>query len=72
MDKEIARSLLPLVNDKEYLDKLIEYAEHRIALHHKNLEIAKTFEEVQKIQGSIRELKFFHTLRDEVTTRSKE
>lgn len=71
MDKDVARSLLPLVNDPKTLSILIEYSEYRISRLKDALSIAKTFEEVQKLQGAIRELSLFKTLRDEVQEKSK-
>lgn len=66
MDKEIARRLLPLVNDKELMDALVAYAEHRINYGKDACIIAGTLDEVRKWQGAHRELSRMVTLRDEV------
>jgi len=71
MDTKQAKSLAPLVNNKEALDSLIFYAELRIEDNRKYLETAKSFEQVKEYQGAIREMKRFITLRDEVVERAK-
>tara|TARA_R100000951_G_scaffold2935_1_gene4316 strand:+ start:1442 stop:1657 length:216 start_codon:yes stop_codon:yes gene_type:complete len=67
MDKQLYRALLMLVNDKKSMELLKEYAEAKIALHHKQLEAAKDHHDILRIQGAIAELRRFKTLRDEVT-----
>lgn len=66
MDKLDYRSLLPLVNDKDQMDRLIEYAGKRIAQHRDHLEKEKDRDRILETQGAIRELRRFATLRDEV------
>jgi hypothetical protein len=66
MDKLNYRSLLPLVNDKDQMDRLSEYALNRINQHRDHLEKEKDRDRVLEIQGAIRELRRFATLRDEV------
>lgn len=71
MDKLFYRSLLLLVNDKEKMDILQEYASARIAQFHQQLEGTKDHHRILEIQGSIAELRRFKTLRDEVIKGSK-
>ena len=66
MDKLHFRSLLPLVNDKDQMDRLSEYALKRINQHRDHLEKEKDRDRILEIQGAIRELRRFSTLRDEV------
>lgn len=66
MKKEIYRSLLPLVNDKEMMDRLKEYANSRITYFHHILELEKNPDRVSGIQGAIAELRRINTLREEV------
>ena len=66
MDKQLYRALLMLVNDKKSMELLVEYAEAKISLHHKQLESSKDHHDILRIQGAIAELRRFKTLRDEV------
>lgn len=66
MDKQLSRSLVPLVNDKEKYDSLKDYAKARIWQMHVLLETTKDHHRILEIQGSINELKRMDTLRDEV------
>ena len=66
MNKQFYRSLLPLVNEKDQMDRLHEYALQRIHQHRDNLEKEKDRDRIIEIQGAIRELRRFATLRDEV------
>tara|TARA_B100000963_G_scaffold119367_1_gene103974 strand:+ start:2751 stop:2966 length:216 start_codon:yes stop_codon:yes gene_type:complete len=66
MKKEIYRSLLPLVNEKDMMDRLKEYANSRITYFHHILELEKNPDRVLGIQGAIAELRRINTLREEV------
>lgn len=66
MNKETYRSLLPLVNDKDMMDKLQEYAKSRISYFHHILELQKEPNRILEIQGAIAELRRINTLREEV------
>ena len=66
MNKELYRSLLPLVNDKNHFEIIQEYAEARINLLRSLLETTKDHHRILEIQGAIVELRRFATLRDEV------
>jgi len=66
MDKSAYRSLLPLVNDTEQMDRLQAYAARRIEQHRNQLEMQKDHGRVLELQGAIAELRRFATLRDEV------
>jgi hypothetical protein len=71
MDKDLYRSLLPLVNDKTSMELLMQYAEARIPSLHNALEQAQNIEAVRALQGRISELRRFKTLREEVLEGSK-
>jgi len=66
MDQKQYRQLLPLVNDKDQMDRLNDYVTARIDQHRDNLEGQKDHHRILEIQGAISELKRFRTLRDEV------
>ena len=66
MDKQFFRSLLLLVNDKDQMERLDQYAQYRIEQHRDNLEKEKDRDRILEIQGAIKELRRFSTLRDEV------
>ena len=65
MNRDVARQLLLLVNDKEMMDRLMAYALARIEGLRGQLEISKDQDRIREIQGSIQELRRFATLRDE-------
>lgn len=65
MNKEFYRSLLPLVNDKDHFDILVEYAAQRIEVLRTLLETCKDPSRILEIQGSITELRRIATLRHE-------
>jgi hypothetical protein len=65
MGKEFYRSLLPLVNDKDHFDILVEYADQRIEVLRTLLETSKDPSRILEIQGSITELRRIATLRHE-------
>ena len=67
MDKELARSLLLLVNEPASREALNMYQNHRLQLLRTQLESTQTFEETARIQGQIKELRRLETLREEVT-----
>lgn len=66
MDRDTARYLLLLVNDKEHMDRLQAYAAHRIEQHRNNLEKQKDRDRILEAQGAIAELRRLASLRDEV------
>lgn len=66
MDKMQYRSLLPLVNEKDQMDRLNTYVGHRIKTMQEQLEKLQEVDQIRALQGAIRELRRFHTLRDEV------
>ena len=67
MDKAQYRKLLSLVNDRDQMDLLQEYAASRIEGCRDLLEKQKDPQRILEIQGAITELRRFKTLRDEVT-----
>lgn len=66
MDKDTSRALLPLVNDKETMERLQVYLDYRINKYRDLLEIQKDFDRITEMQGAMAELRRFKTLRDEV------
>jgi len=71
MDKKFCRSILLMVNQKDTYEMLQDYVEYRIATLREQLENAHDIDQMRQIQGSIRELKRFKTLRDEIVTGAK-
>jgi hypothetical protein len=67
MDKSFYRLLLPLVNNKEQMDLLHDYAAARIEGLRNLLEKQKDPQRILEVQGAITELRRFKTLREEVT-----
>ena len=65
MDRQLAQKLLKIVNNKELFEILNEYAEHRINVAKEYLTVAPS-SEVPGWQATVRELRRFATLRDEV------
>jgi hypothetical protein len=61
MTKSLYRFLLLLVNNKEQMQRLQDYAAARIAHHQKLLETAKDHHRILEIQGAIAELRRFET-----------
>jgi|TARA_R110001606_G_scaffold279660_1_gene428223 hypothetical protein len=66
MSKELHRSLLPLVNEHEQMKRLQIYVEYRIEVLRDQLETISDPAQFKSFQGSIRELRRFKTLREEV------
>lgn len=66
MDKIQFRSLLPLVNEKSQMGLLQSYADIRIENLLKQLETEQGLNRIREIQGCVKELRRFKTLRDEV------
>lgn len=66
MDKDTSRALLPLVNDKETMERLQVYIDYRINKYRDLLEVQKDFDRITEMQGAMAELRRFRTLRDEV------
>lgn len=66
MDRDFYRGMLPLVNEKDQMDRLCTYADVRIEQHRDHLEKEKDPSRILEIQGAIKELRRFITLRDEV------
>lgn len=70
MEKEIARSFIPMVNDLEFYADLQKYALYRIEVLRKDLETAE-LTRVDKIQGQIKELRLLTLLREEVLAKAQ-
>lgn len=60
-----------LVNNKETMGMLMEYASTRIARYHALLENEKDHHRILEMQGAIKELRRMKTLRDEVIAGAK-
>lgn len=72
MQRQDGEQLLPLVNNVEYFNIVLEYAEYRIKQLHKSIETAADLNEVLRIQGQIKELRRFKNLRAEVLASENE
>jgi hypothetical protein len=66
MKKKDAEFLLPLVNSKEMMDRLIHYMELRVSHLKESLVAASDIEGVKRLQGAIEEVRRLKSLRDEV------
>lgn len=66
-----AKKLLPLVNNKQNVDRIDAYVTDRVSYLHKQLEQAGSFDEVLKIQGQIKEVRRLNTLKDEAVREAK-
>jgi hypothetical protein len=65
MDKELAKKVLPLVNDMDLYPVLLAYADSRIETMRTYLETTKEHDKILEIQGAIAELRRFKTLREQ-------
>jgi len=65
MDKELAKKVLPLVNDTDLYPVLLAYADSRIETMRTYLETTKEHDKILEIQGAIAELRRFKTLREQ-------
>jgi len=66
------RKLLPMVNNRQNEERIAAYVSDRISYLHKQLEQCSTVEEMNKVQGQLKEVRRLGTLKDEVTQRVKE
>lgn len=64
--KELAKKLLPLVNDFEGYSELQAFVDYRIEILRLQLETATDPNYIYRVQGAISELKLFKRLRDDV------
>lgn len=71
MDKELAKAILPLVNDQNLYPVLMGYIDNRIEVMRNYLETQKDHEKVLEIQGAIAELRRFKTLREQALEGAK-
>lgn len=65
MDKDTSRALLPLVNDKDMMERLQVYLDYRINKYRDLLEVQKDPNRITEMQGALIELRRFSTIRDE-------
>jgi|TARA_R100001460_G_C3549416_1_gene175068 hypothetical protein len=72
MIKEVAKKLLKLVNVKSNTDLLELYMNDRISIIHKQMEQAPNMQDINQMQGAIKELRRLQTLRDEVIAGAKD
>lgn len=72
MDRELARYLLLLVNDKNMYDRLQRLIEHKIEVYRSLLEYAEDQERMPKIQGALAELRRWQHLREEILSAAEE
>ena len=71
MEKTLAKSILPLVNDPEKYSLLQDYIENRIHAMRNFLENTKDPSKLTEVQGAIAELRRFQTLRDQALEGAK-
>ena len=71
MEKELARAIIPLVNDVDHYPLLQKYVEERIEVLRTFLEKTTEHEKIREIQGAIAELRRFQTLRDQALEGAK-
>jgi len=71
MEKVLAKSILPLVNDVEKYPLLQRYVENRIDSMRAFLENTKDHTKLMELQGAIAELRRFQTLRDQALEGAK-
>ena len=71
MEKEIAKKILPLVNDVEKYPLLQDYIDNRIETMRNFLENTKDHQKVLEVKGAIAELRRFQTLRDQALEGAK-
>lgn len=71
MEKELAKAILPLVNDQNLYPVLMGYIDNRIEVMRNYLETQKDHEKVLEIQGAIAELRRFKTLREQALEGAK-
>lgn len=72
MNKEIAKALLPIVNDTFTMETFDKYVVYRIYVLRASLETLADINEIRKVQGAIQELKRMVSLRDEVLQELKD
>ena len=65
MDVKAAKALLPLVNQPDQYDRLQAYVAGRIASLTEQVLVERNVDRIREIQGAVRELKRFQTLREE-------
>ena len=71
MEKELARAIIPLVNDVDHYPLLQQYVEERIEVLRTFLEKTTEHEKIREIQGAIAELRRFQPLRDQALEGAK-
>lgn len=72
MDREVARDLLPLVNDVGHMDALKAYGSDRINILKAQLSKSEDMMTIFRLQGQIMEAERLHSLRDEALQKSRE
>ena len=63
IDQQVARDLLPLVNDTGYYNSLLSYADSRIRTISKQMETETNIEVILRYQGQIKELRVLLDIR---------
>lgn len=71
MDRKTAHTMIDVANDKGLCDMLQAYAEHRISILNKTLQLADDTVSVYRTQGAIAELRRFETIRQEILDGAK-
>ena len=71
MEKNLAKKIIPLVNNEDNYPLLQYYVEERIETLRTFLEKTKEHEQIKEIQGAIAELRRFQTLREQAVEGAK-
>lgn len=66
LERDLAESLLLLVNNTYMYDDLLSYIKHRITEAHRELEACVTHDDLMRAQGKVRELRHILKLKEEV------
>lgn len=71
MLKDLARDIIPLVNDIDQFARLQKYVNQRLETLRDRLEQPMAHSQTDEIRGAIAELRLFHRLRADVIRDSK-
>jgi hypothetical protein len=71
MDKQLAKRLLPLVNNKDQWEPLKEFLQEQILLTHQALVVVQSEQELRQLQGKAASLGMLLQLQDRVRAEAK-
>lgn len=72
LQDDTVKKLLPMVNNKQNVERIAAYVADRISYLYKQLEQCSSLDEMSKLQGAIKELRRLDTLREEVVQSAKD